>query len=278
VTEDQQQPKGSVHFINQVPEGRIEMESKSHRMILSVDLAKTVDKTAFTVTEVKPVFRQSASGQRIRLASFYVHNIRRLEPDRDFRTYADIAKIIHDQYFDKRIWLVRGSGREIAPQLLVDAGGVGEPVCDDLEVYMRLKPVRYKLVRGTAHVRQHSPRNWTVPRPLVFDMLDGAFGDDRIVVRPDLKLAKDLIEELRTLKRETNEETGMVKVTHREGKHDDMAICLAASVWWTMQPKHGGVTTLRAAPYGADIAMARRELDPRSLPVVQRKVKPWRYS
>jgi len=265
-------------FINQVPEGRIEMVGKDHRMVLSVDLAKSVDKTAFTVTEVKPLMRQSASGSRIRLASFMVHNITRLEPDRDFRTYADIAKIIYKAYHDKRIWLVSGSGKEVEPQLLVDAGGVGDAVCDDLEAYMHLKPVRYKLTRGTSHVHQYSVRNWTVPRPLLFQMADSAFGDDRITIRPDLKLARDLIEEFRNLKRETNEETGSVRVVHREGKHDDMAICLASTVWWSTQPKRGAVSTVRAAAYGSDVAIARGELDPRSLPVVSRKVKPWRYS
>ena len=268
----------TVAFINQVPTGRIEMVSKSHRMVLSVDLAKSIDKTAFTVTEVKPVIRTSANGQRIRLASFYVHNIQRLEPGRDFNTYADIARIIHDTYHDKRIWLVKGSGKEVEPQLLVDAGGVGDAVCDDLETYMKLRPVRYKLTRGTSHVHQYSPYNWTVPRPLLFQMADSAFGDDRIAIRPDLKLAKDLIGEFKGLKEDRNEETGNVRVVHREGEHDDMAICLASTVWWTMQPKHGGVKTVRSAPYGAAVAIARGEIDPRSLPVVYSKVKPWRYS
>jgi hypothetical protein len=265
------------NFINLVPEGRRQMVSKDHRMILSVDLAKTIDKTAFTVTEVKPTFRKSVSGQRIRLMNFHVHNIRRLEPDRDFQTYADIAKIIHDVYHDKRLWLVKGSGKEVEPQLLVDAGGVGEPVCDDLEVYMRLRPVRYKLVRGTAHVHQYSLYNWTVPRPLVFDMLDAAFGDDRVAVEPRLTLAKDLIDELAGLKRETNQETGMIRVTHREGRHDDMAICVASTVWWAMQPKHAGITTIRAVPYGTDIALQAGEVQMSDLPVVSRKRKPWRY-
>jgi hypothetical protein len=268
----------TVAFINQVPTRRIEMVSKSHRMVLSVDLAKSIDKTAFTVTEVRPVFRQSAGGQRIRLASFYVHNITRLEPGRDFETYADIARIIHKTYHDKRIWLVKASGREVEPQLLVDAGGVGDAVCDDLETYMKLRPVRYKLTRGTSHVHQYSLYNWTVPRPLLFQMADSAFGDDRIAIRPDLKLAKDLIGEFKGLKEDRNEETGNVRVVHREGEHDDMAICLASTVWWTMQPKHGGVKTVRAVPHGADVAIARGEIDPRSLPVVYRKAKPWRYS
>ena len=93
-----------------------------------------------------------------------------------------------------------------------------------------------------------------------------------------LKLAGDLIAEFRDLKEDRNEETGTVRIVHREGKHDDMAICVASTVWWTMQPKHGGVTTLRAAPYGSHVAIARGEIDPRSLPVVSRKMKPWRYS
>jgi len=109
-------------------------------------------------------------------------------------------------------------------------------------------------------------------------MADSAFGDERIAVRPDLKLAKDLIEEFRTLKRETNEETGSVRVVHREGNHDDMAICLASTVWWTMQPKHGGITTMRAAPYGYDVALRSGELRMSDLPEVSRKRKPWRYS
>ena len=93
-----------------------------------------------------------------------------------------------------------------------------------------------------------------------------------------VKLAGDLIAEFRDLKEDRNEETGTVRIVHREGKHDDMAKCLASTVWWTMQPKHDGVTTLRAAPYGSDVAIARGEIDPRSLPVVSRKMKPWRYS
>lgn len=268
----------SVDFINLVPEGRREKVSKDHRMILSVDLAKTVDKTALTVTEVKPTVRESDSGQRIRLMSFHVHNIRRLEPDRDFKTYADIARIVHDAYHDKRLWLVKGSGKEVEPQLLVDAGGVGEAVCDDLEVYMHLRPVRYKLVRGTSRVHQYSPYNWTVPRPLVFQMLDAAFGDDRVAVDPRLALAKDLIDELAGLKLETNEESGNIRVTHREGRHDDMAICLASTVWWTMQPKHGGIKTIRALPYGGDLALRNGELRLSDAPVVARERKPWRYS
>jgi hypothetical protein len=93
-----------------------------------------------------------------------------------------------------------------------------------------------------------------------------------------VKLAGDLIAEFRDLKEDRNEETGTVRIVHREGKHDDMAICLASTVWWTMQPKHGGITTMCVAPYGSDVALRSGELRISDLPVVSRKRKPWRYS
>ena len=109
-------------------------------------------------------------------------------------------------------------------------------------------------------------------------MADSAFGDEPIAIRPDLKLAGELISEFRDLKEDRNEETGTVRIVHREGKHDDMAICLASTVWWTMQPKHEGITTMRVAPYGSDVALRSGELRISDLPVVSRKRKPWRYS
>jgi hypothetical protein len=39
------------------------------------------------------------------------------------------------------------------------------------------------------------------------------------------------------LQPEANEETGYVRVVHREGEHDDMAICLAATNWWANRPE-----------------------------------------
>jgi hypothetical protein len=49
--------------------------------------------------------------------------------------------------------------------------------------------------------------------------------------RPRLSLIKELIDELQNLKLEQDEETGCIKVTHREGEHDGLAICLAAANW-----------------------------------------------
>jgi hypothetical protein len=71
---------------------------------------------------------------------------------------------------------------------------------------MGLRPIRYKLVRGTSRTIRHKAYNWTVPRSYMFSMLDGASGSDRIIIDPRLDLAKELTEELKNLQLEQDQE------------------------------------------------------------------------
>jgi hypothetical protein len=73
----------------------------------------------------------------------------------------------------------------------------------------------------------------------MFQQLYAAFTANRIKVDPRLRLAKGLIAELKGLQVERNEETGYERVTHREGEHDDMAICVASTNWWANLPQPG---------------------------------------
>lgn len=207
--------------------------SEAHKIILSVDLGKLQDFTAFTVSEVLPEARTNKRGKRTEVRTVNVRDVQRLALG---TSYSDIAQTVHTLFWDDRLWLLgKESLRPVAPTLLVDAGGVGEAVCDDLQRNLGLKFIRYRLVRGTAETRK-ARRNFTVPRTRMFEMLYGAFTDDRIRISPKLKLAQELLGELRGLKPEANEETGFVRVVHREGAHDDMAICLAATNWWANRP------------------------------------------
>jgi hypothetical protein len=126
-----------------------------------------------------------------------------------------------------------------SPTLLVDAGGVGDAVADTLSKTMGLKHIRYRLVRGTAATNKHTSRDYTVPRTVMFQQLYAAFTTNRIKVDPRLRLAQGLIAELRGLQVERNEETGYERVVHREGEHDDMAICVASTNWWVNLPQPG---------------------------------------
>jgi hypothetical protein len=209
-------------------------ESKEREIVLSVDLGKMQDFTAWVVAEILPERRENKAGTMITARIVHVRDIQRVALG---TSYHDIAEMLHTIYHDERLMLIDPATKNpIRPTMLVDSGGVGEAVADDLAKRLGLLFVRYRLVRGTAETRK-ARLNYTVPRTRMFEGLYGAFTDDRIRINPRLKLAKALLEELRNLRPEANEETGYVKVVHREGDHDDMAICLAAANWWTNRPK-----------------------------------------
>jgi hypothetical protein len=215
-------------------------EDKRHKIILSVDLGKQQDFTALTISEAKPEVRKNTRGKSFSVMVVNVRDIQRLPLGTD---YDDIAHHIHEVFWDDRLWLF-WEGKWRSPTLLVDAGGVGDAVADTLSKTMGLRHVRYRLVRGTAATTRRSQRDYTVPRTVMFQQLYAAFTTDRIRVDPRLKLAKGLIAELKGLQVERNEETGYERVVHREGEHDDMAICVASTNWWANLPKPGAVRFL----------------------------------
>ena len=212
-------------------------DNERHKILLSVDLGKRQDFTAFVIAEIKPELRKNKRQGNMAVMVSTVRDIQQLPLNTD---YADVAQRIHNVFWDDRLWLRDGkSGKSVGPTLLVDAGGVGDAVADDLAKDLGVPFVRYRLVRGTAQENKHSKLDYTVPRTIMFQQLYAAFHSERIKIDRRLPLAKDLIAELKGLQVERNEESGYVKVTHREGTHDDMAICLAAANWWANRKQKG---------------------------------------
>jgi hypothetical protein len=210
-------------------------DNPHHRIILSVDLGKRQDHTAYVITEAKQEVRKNKRQGNIVVMVSTVRDIQRIPLDTD---YDIVAEHIHSTFWDERLWLRDShSGRSIAPTLVVDAGGVGDAVCDDLAKNLGMPFIRYRLVRGTAAENRHSSRDFTVPRTIMFQQLYAAFNSDRIRISPRLRGAEVLLGELKGLQVERNEETGYERVTHREGEHDDLAICLAAANWWASRRK-----------------------------------------
>jgi len=126
----------------------------------------------------------------------------------------------------------------VGPTLVVDEGGPGVGVVQDLRKDLGVNFFRYYLVLGTAKSEKKAPWRYSIARTVMFQQLYAAFANDRIHIDPKLKLATTLLKELRSLRPETNLETGEVKVTHREGTHDDLAICIAATNWWANRPRN----------------------------------------
>jgi hypothetical protein len=212
-------------------------EGPHHKIILSVDLGKRRDYTAFSISETKPELRKNKRQGKIYVMTVTVRDLQQLPLGTD---YTDVAQRVHDVFWDDRLWLRDGSsGKAVGPTLLVDAGGVGDAVADDLAKDLGVPFVRYRLVRGTAQENRHSKLDYTVPRTIMFQQLYAAFQSDRIRIPRHLKHTKTLLAELRGLQVERNEETGYIRVVHRENEHDDLAICLAATNWWANRKQKG---------------------------------------
>ncbi len=212
-------------------------DNPHHKIILSVDLGKRRDYTAFSISETKPELRKNKRQGNIRVMTVTVRDLQQLSLNTD---YTDVAQRIHNEFWDDRLWLRDGkSGKAIGPTLLVDAGGVSDAVADDLAKDLGVPFVRYRLVRGTAQENRHSKLDYTVPRTIMFQQLYAAFQSDRIRIPRHLKHTKTLLAELRGLQVERNEETGYIRVVHRENEHDDLAICVAATNWWANRKQKG---------------------------------------
>jgi hypothetical protein len=227
-------------------------DSQEHKIIVSVDLGKWQDFTAFTICEVLPEVRTNQRNQRREVKIVHVRDIQRLPLG---TPYTKVVEIIHEVVWDKRLWLIDSKMQNpVGPALLVDSGGVGEGVADDIQRSLGLSNgfIRYRLVRGTA-VTKKSTRNYTVPRTVMFERLYAAFADDRIRINRRLKFADVLQEELRNLRPEFHEETGYERIVHREGTHDDLAITLAAANWYANRQE--GRTRLQAV--SSDAAVKR---------------------
>jgi hypothetical protein len=219
-------------------------ENPYHRIIVSVDLGKRQDHTAFVLTETKRALRKNKRKKNIAVTISTVRDIQRLPLDTD---YDVVAQEIHQVFWDDRLWLRHDqSGKLIAPTLLVDAGGVGDAVCDDLRKDLGMPFIRYRLVRGTAAENRHGRFDYTVPRTVMFQQLYAAFHSQRIRIDRRLENAKVLLGELKGLQVESNEETGFMKVIHRENAHDDLAISLAAANWWANRPLPRGTRFIHA--------------------------------
>lgn len=209
---------------------------KRPRMIVSFDLGKRQDYTAYTISEVKPEMFTNLSGRRGEERFIDVLDVQRIELDTD---YDVVAQAIHDLVHDKRLWLIDdGTQRPVLPTLLIDVGGVGDSTYDFIRKLHGIRGgITYVLTGGTAEVYKKGNR-YSVPRTAMFNDLYAFVSNKRIRVNPRLKLAKALIEELRSLQPVMSEETGRVQIVHRsaESPHDDLAICAAATAWWALRP------------------------------------------
>lgn len=225
-------------------DGQRYKEHPRHVAILSVDLGKEQDYSAWELIEAKPQRIQTTRGQWLDVMGVWVKDIVRLPLGTD---YATVQDHLHQAFWDKKAWLVDfATEKPQPPQLLVDAGGPGNPVVDSLARNLQLKAnmISYQLTRGVSDIKWISKHRFRVPRTILFQRLYSMLANNQIHADPDLELAPVLSRELKGLRVEANEETGEERITHRESEHDDLAICLAGAAFLATIPQRSAAKLL----------------------------------
>jgi hypothetical protein len=211
-------------------------EHPRHVAILSVDLGKEQDYSCWELIEAKPQRIKNTRGKWLDVMGIWIKDIVRLPLGTD---YATVQDHLHQAFWDKKAWLVDfATEKPQPPQLLIDAGGPGNPVVDSMARNLGLKAniISYQLTRGVSDVKWISKSRFRVPRTILFQRLYSMVANGQVHADPDLALAPVLSRELKGLRVEANEETGEGRITHRESEHDDLAICLAGAAFLATIP------------------------------------------
>jgi hypothetical protein len=202
-----------------------------HAIVFSIDLGRQEDFTAWCVAEMRPQSRRTTRGKRYLAMSVAVRDLVRLPIG---TPYDEIQQIIHDEFWSPEWWLIdQKSGRHLPPQMVIDSGGPGWPVVDNLARGLDLGRhiISYALTKGSANPRWISPQRFTVPRSTVFQQLYAAASNELVGVDPRLNHATTLIGELKNLRREPSSEEGYERIVHRSGEHDDLAIATGTAIY-----------------------------------------------
>ena len=77
-------------------------DNERHKILLSVDLGKRQDFTAFVIAETKPELRKNKRQGNIAVMVSTVRDIQQLPLNTD---YTDVAQRIHNVFWDERLWL-----------------------------------------------------------------------------------------------------------------------------------------------------------------------------
>jgi hypothetical protein len=145
-----------------------------HAIIFSIDLGRQEDFTAWCMAEMRPISRRTTRGKRYITMGLTVRDLVRVPIG---TPYDEIQQIIHDEFWSPEWWLIDGkSGRHLPPQMVIDSGGPGWPVVDNLARGLDLERhlISYALTKGSATPRWISPQRFTVPRSTVFQGLYAA--------------------------------------------------------------------------------------------------------
>src|SRR6266568_2362220 len=120
-------------------------------------------------------------------------------------------------------------------ELAIDFTGVGRPVFD-LFRYSGISPIGVAITGGSAETRDGPI--WSVPKLSLISRLQALLHEGCLKIHKEIPDAAMLVNELQDFRVQYSD-AGHLTFNARSGKHDDLVLALAISVWVA----HSGVMT-----------------------------------
>jgi hypothetical protein len=204
-----------------------------NRYILSVDLGRLSDWTAFAVLEedyvetTKTTPRDLAIGHRGDIIMQSRLLLRHLErPD---------MGTPYDKIIGKIAGLMRSPELAGNTDLVVDATGVGRPVVD-IMLGLGLDPIAITITGGQEVSIEKdgggAVAGYKVPKHDIVGALNAYFTMDRLKMSTQLPLVPALKKELQVFVPKITKALNVTYEALREGDHDDLVLAVAIGVWW----------------------------------------------
>jgi hypothetical protein len=120
--------------------------------------------------------------------------------------------------------------------LVVDETGVGRPVADLFDD-AGLRPIRVSITAGS-EVKGQGNRRWHVAKTVLISTLDARLHTGELRFADRLTESAAMREELKDFRRHVGT-AGRFSYEARQGKHDDLVLAVAISLWWAVRPPPG---------------------------------------
>jgi len=201
--------------------------------LLGLDLGQAADYTALTIAELRnEPTGELWSDDTEKTVKHY--DIRHLERFPLGTSYPSIVACV----VDRCAALPRPGYSDIAPQLVVDATGVGRPVVDLLRAAQpRADIVPVNITGGNAAAHDATTGYWNVPKRDLASTLAVLLQSARLNVAPALPDAAVLQQELLNFKVKITAAAHDTYGAWREGQHDDLVLATALATWWSERPQ-----------------------------------------
>ncbi|WP_428377737.1 hypothetical protein [Lichenicoccus sp.] len=200
-----------------------------HCFVVGLDLGKSQDYTALTVSELhkaerihwkRTAFAPVATAYRRReVIRHQVVNLHRYPRGTDYPSiYRSVQSVMRQL-----------PPRERKPELVVDKTGVGAPVVDAMRE-MGMAPIAVSITGGrVANMNDYA--NYTVPKALLASVLDITLSEERLEITEAAGASEALRMELQNFHAKVSANGSVALEAWREGHHDDLVLSMALAVW-----------------------------------------------